>query len=134
MKKINYANRGIFLEKIINLSLQYWLQENKIIAFKQPTPIGIFKKNFFFKNKTNVDYHGMYKSRYFCFEAKMTRLLYFPLNNFSKHQLNYLKLIFKNQGISFVIIFFVKKKSYFAVNFEKIYQTINQNKKKLNYD
>ncbi len=40
-KNINYANRGMDLEDMINQSNTYYLSENRAVIYKKPTPIKI---------------------------------------------------------------------------------------------
>jgi recombination protein U len=129
-----FANRGMELEKIINNSLISWLQNDKILVFKQATAIGIHKKQYFFrKNLGTVDYHGLFKKQYFCFEAKSTEGKALRLNNLTKHQLNYLKITNNHGAISFIIIYFKMFQQLFIVDYLLIKHFLTQNKKTINY-
>jgi len=117
-KTINYKNRGMFLERIINESNQYYLQKDKAIIYKKPTPITINKVDY--KSRTDAvikeahfivpsttDYNGIYKGKYIDFEAKETKsLTSFPLSNIHKHQIDHLKKIYEHGGIGFIIVRF----------------------------
>lgn len=114
-KTINYSNRGMFLESLINESNQYYLEKDIALIFKKPTPIGISEaiytergriiKNGYFKAPSTLDYNGIYKGKYIEFEAKETKSrTSFPLANFHEHQLKYLKRVLQHGGICFVII------------------------------
>ena len=40
-KEINYKNRGMDLENLINEACKYYLEHNLAVIYKKPTPIGI---------------------------------------------------------------------------------------------
>lgn len=112
---VNYANRGMNLESLINESNCYYDEKNKALINKKPTPIGISEaiytnkgrviKNGFFKAPSTLDYNGIYKGKYIEFEAKESQnKTSFPLANFHEHQLIYLKRVLEHGGICFVII------------------------------
>ena len=114
-KSINYSNRGMFLESLINESNQYYQEKDIALIFKKPTPIGISEaiytdrgrviKNGYFKAPSTLDYNGIYKGKYIEFEAKETKsTTSFPLANFHEHQLKYLKRVLQHGGICFVIV------------------------------
>lgn len=114
-KPVNYANRGMNLEALINESNNYYSEKDIALINKKPTPIGISKaiytekgrviKGGFFKAPSTLDYNGVYKGKYVEFEAKETQnKTAFPLANFHEHQLTYLKRVLRHQGICFVII------------------------------
>ncbi len=114
-KVINYANRGMDLEEYINESNEYYLEVDKALIYKKPTPIGISKASYtskgrvinegYFLAPSTLDYNGIYRACYIEFEAKETKLkTAFPLANFHEHQLKHIKRVIKHGGIVFVII------------------------------
>lgn len=137
---INYSNRGMDLEKEINLSNEYY-RDNKIAyIYKKPTPIkvvdvdypnrkeAIIKKAFFEKPST-TDYNGLYKGKYIDFEAKETlSTTSFPLSNIHKHQIQHIRDILSQDGICFLIVRFVKKNITFFLTGEDFISFID------NYD
>ena len=64
-KAINYSNRGMDLEELINETNEYYLEKDKALIFKKPTPIGISEavytprgriiKNGYFKSPSTLD-------------------------------------------------------------------------------
>ena len=82
-KKTSYSNRGMDLEELINETNKYYLEIDKAIIYKKPTPIGIDKVCYdnnskiitkaYFKEPSTLDYNGLYKGRYVEFEAKETK-------------------------------------------------------------
>ena len=114
---INYGNRGMHLEEAINLTNNYYLDNNIAVIYKKPTPIQIIKldtKNgritdAFFKSPSTTDYNGIYKGKYVDFEAKQTQnKTSFPLANIGKHQVEHLKRVKEQGAIAFVIISFTQ--------------------------
>ena len=118
-KNITYDNRGMGLEDDINLTNQYYIDNNIAFIYKKPTPIQVIKvdysknsaiiKEAYFKEPSTTDYNGLYKGKYIDFEAKETNSkTSFPIKNIHKHQINHIKNIYENGGISFLIIRFNK--------------------------
>ncbi len=114
-KQLIYKNRGMDLENMINRSNQYYLDTDKAVIYKKPTPIGVVKVAFkdnhkiidrgYFKEQSTLDYNGLYKGKYLDFEAKVTKnKTSFPLNNIHAHQIEHMKKVIKHGGISFLII------------------------------
>ena len=113
---LSSANRGMDLEKEINLSNEYYKSHDICLITKRPTPINIVKVDYskgakithaYFEEQSTTDYNGVYKSRYIDFEAKNTKnKTSFPLNNITKHQIEHLKKVIYHGGIAFFIINF----------------------------
>lgn len=113
-KFINYANRGMDLENLINEANDYYLKENQAIIYKKPTPVDIKKITYkgkteyiegVLKQKSTLDYVGVYKGKYLDFDAKSTKSkTSFALSNIHNHQLKHIERIIDNGGISFLII------------------------------
>lgn len=111
---INYKNRGMDLEELINEACTYYLEKDIAIIYKKPTPIGIVEvdyknnaqiKKAYFKEPSTLDYNGIYVGKYVEFDAKDCHSkTSFPLNNIHAHQLTHLKRIIKHGGICFLII------------------------------
>lgn len=127
-----YANRGMFLEAIINYTIEMINNEKRALIFKQ-NPVISNNKNGKFMEKSNVDYHGIYKGKYLCFEAKSTKNLILPWSNFKSHQLDYLENAFNLGATSFIIIYFWQFDEYFLVFWEQL-RNIKLNKKRLSYE
>ena len=96
-KTVNYSNRGMDLEELINLSNEYYLQEDIAVIYKKPTPITIVDASFdthgrvitkaYFKEPSTLDYNGIYRGKYVDFDAKVTKSkTSFPLSNLHEHQ------------------------------------------------
>ena len=113
---LSSANRGMNLENEINISNDYYRDNNICLITKRPTPINIVKVDYskgakithaYFEEQSTTDYNGVYRSRYIDFEAKNTKnKTSFPLNNITKHQIEHLKRVLFHGGIAFFIINF----------------------------
>ncbi|MCF6137538.1 Holliday junction resolvase RecU [Alkalihalobacillus berkeleyi] len=114
----SYANRGMTFEEDINHSNSYYLQSGKSVIHKKPTPVQIVSvdypkrsaaviKEAYFKQPSTTDYNGVYRGKYIDFEAKETRnKTSFPLTNFHQHQIDHMKRVIKQDGISFILVHF----------------------------
>jgi recombination protein U len=138
-KPINYANRGMDLESIINDTNNYLLDKDIAIIYKKPTPIGIvdtcFKNNkkiitkAYFASPSTLDYNGLYKGKYIEFDAKSTEnKTSFPLSNIHEHQILHIKNIIKHQGIVFLII--QMNNNFYLLNGIDLIDFINNNDRK----
>ena len=116
-KPTDYKNRGMNLEKDINDSNNYYIEQDKAYIYKKPTPIKLVKVDYkknkiteaYFDTPSTTDYNGIYKGKYIDFEAKETvNTKGFPLGNIHKHQIKHLRNIDKENGISFLIVRFTK--------------------------
>ena len=110
-----YGNRGMTLEAEINDSNKYYLDTNRAVIYKKPTPVKVVKQvNYkivdgYFEKPSTTDYNGLYKKQYIDFEAKETKHnKSFPLNNIQIHQINHIRNILNHGGICFLIVRFTK--------------------------
>ena len=139
---ISYGNRGMSLEDDINATNEFYRSIDRAIIYKKPTPITISKVIYnsnkekviteaYFKIPSTTDYNGIYKSKYIDFEAKETKLKYFPLINIHKHQIEHLKKVYEHGAIAFLIVRFtslnetfyldIKDLTYYLDNIKKSY-------------
>lgn len=142
-KQTNYANRGMGLEHDLNDSNLYYLDHDKAIIYKKPTPITISKvdypsrleaviKEAYFKTPSTTDYNGIYRGKYIDFEAKETKLSSFPISNIHKHQIKHLEKIINHGGIGFIIVrFIVQNKTYLLEGYKLIDFIENSNRKSI---
>ena len=114
-KIINYANRGMDFEDCINDSNAYYLDVNRALIYKKPTPIGISKASYtshgrridegYFLAQSTLDYNGLYRGCYIEFEAKETKQkTSFPLANIHEHQILHIRKVLEHGGIVFLLI------------------------------
>lgn len=137
----NYGNRGMELEKELNDSNKYYLENNIAFIYKKPTPIKITKteykktgkiiKEAFFDSPSTTDYNGLYNGKYIDFEAKeTTSKTSFPLANIHKHQINHIRNINNNGGICFLIVRFTTLNETYLLPSYNFLNYIDSNKKK----
>lgn len=115
---IKYGNRGMDLEYFINLANEFYLDTDRAVIYKKPTPIGLIDvdykkgeiKKAYFKEKSTFDYNGIYRGKYIDFEAKESHIhTSFPLSNIHPHQIEHLKRVLRHGGIAFLIIYIANK-------------------------
>ena len=107
------ANQGMGLEEMINKTNAYYLNNNIAFVNKRPTSIKVIKTSSkytiteaVFEAPSTLDYVGVCDGHYLDFEAKETKNKKgFPLSNIANHQINAMKAIIKQKGISFAIIY-----------------------------
>ena len=114
------------LESDINLSNEWYRDQDIAVITKRPTPINIVKVDYsrgaritdaYFEKQSTTDYNGVYKGRYIDFEAKNTKSkTSFPLSNIEKHQIDHLKRVIKHGGIAFFIIQFQTRQEVYLLD------------------
>lgn len=112
--EIRKDNRGMYFETLLNRTNDFYRETNVCLVYKKPTPIKIIKTKgnkiieAAFLQKSTTDYNGVYKGQYIDFEAKMTDNDYILKQNIKKHQQEHLTRVQLHEGISFLLIFFLK--------------------------
>lgn len=132
--KIN-INRGMYLETIINNSIDYYEFHSIAIFRKQFVPIKIKAINENevigkLADKCDVDYYGIFKGYFIAIEAKQTKENYFDLSNLLEHQIEFLQKIDYLNGFSFIIIYFQKTNNFYLIDFQIFYKFKIKNKSK----
>ena len=135
---INYGNRGMSLEEDLNITNQYYLENDIAVIYKKPTPITINHvdypnrydaviTNAKFKIPSTTDYNGIYKGKYIDFEAKETaNKTSFPLANIHTHQIEHLRKIVKHGGIGFIIVNFSSLNRIFLLDAKELFKFLEQ--------
>lgn len=144
-KNIGYANRGMFLEHIINDANTYYLSKDIAVIYKKPTPIKILNVAYrsskttlidkaVFSETSTLDYNGVYKGKYIEFDAKECKnSTSFPLSNIKPHQIEHIKNIMRHNGIVFLIIFMNNK--FYLLKGDSLISFIgNNDRKSIPYD
>ncbi|PFL57687.1 Holliday junction resolvase RecU [Bacillus cereus] len=111
---MGYGNRGMAFELLLTNTCRMYKSANIGIINKRPTPVKVLKTNnkggitkSAWESKSTVDYDGVYKGRALYFEAKSTKeTTRFPLDNISRHQIDYLKDTLEHGAICFLLIEF----------------------------
>lgn len=114
--KNDTSRRGMSLERDINQSNQYYLDEQLANIHKKPTPITIVNVDYprrtaakiteaYFKVPSTTDYNGIYKSHYIDFEAKECHSkTSFPFSSIHTHQIKHLESVLQHGAIAFIIM------------------------------
>ena len=130
---IKTKSRGMLFEFELNKSNEYYLNTNKAVIYKKPTPIRIVKVEYpnrshakivegYYQTPSTTDYNGIYRGKYIDYEAKETENLSFSFKHISNHQVEHLKKIDSHGGIAFVIIFFKKVDKIFMIDIKPFYK------------
>ena len=139
-KNIGYANRGMFLEHIINNANTYYLSKDIAVIYKKPTPIKVLNVAYrsskttlidkaVFSETSTLDYNGIYKGKYIEFDAKECKnSTSFPLSNIKPHQIEHIKNIMRHNGIVFLIIFMNNK--FYLLKGDSLISFIGNNDRK----
>ncbi|MCR4610975.1 MAG: Holliday junction resolvase RecU [Lachnospiraceae bacterium] len=120
--------RGSFLEEMINKTNDIYKQNNLALIQKIPTPITPININpnnkqitlAYFEKKSTVDYIGAVQGIPVCFDAKECKNDTFPMHNIHEHQVEFMQDFIKQEGIAFIIIYYVKHELYYYLSFEEI--------------
>lgn len=134
-----YANKGMYIEELIEQSIKYYLANNICFIEKRYIPIKIIKK---FGNliegkllsKSYVDYVGLIDGKYITFESKQTDEEKFMLNQIKEHQLEHLNLISRLNGYGFLILHFYCNDKTFLIPYNKIEDWISKKIKSIKID
>lgn len=137
-KPVSYAKRGMNLESLINEANKYYLDNDIAVIYKKPTPVEIKKVSYkgkteyiegILREKSTLDYTGVYKGYYLDFDAKSSKSkTSFPLSNIHKHQLLHIDRVLKHKGISFLII--EMNDRFFILDGNVLIKFVNNNDRK----
>lgn len=137
---LNAANRGMSFENDINITNQYYKDNNIAIITKRPTPINVVKVDYsrgslitkaYFEKQSTTDFNGVYKGRYIDFEAKsVDSKSSLPLSNISSHQISHLQSVISHGGIAFFLIEFRPINEVYLLSAQEFINFINNEKRK----
>ena len=117
--------RGSTLEELINQSNDRYREKKLALIQKIPTPITPINMDkehnhitlAYFDKKSTVDYIGVVQGIPVCFDAKETAVDTFPLQNIHKHQIEFMTNFEKQNGISFIILYFSSRDEFYYIPF-----------------
>lgn len=120
--------RGSHLEEIINRTNQKYKENNLALIQKIPTPITPVKIDSnsrhitlaYFEQKSTIDYIGAVQGIPVCFDAKECSVDTFSLQNVHEHQVEFMEQFEKQDGISFLLIFYSHKNKFYYLTFSKL--------------
>lgn len=117
--------RGSTLEEMINYTNEKYREKNLALVQKIPTPITpvrIDKESrhitlAYFEQKSTVDYIGVVQGIPVCFDAKECAKDTFALANIHEHQVNFMEQFERQDGISFILIYFSHREESYYLRF-----------------
>ena len=124
---VDFANRGMSFEKMINDTNDYYLGRGLAVIHKKPTPVQIVKVDYpqrsrakiveaYFRQASTTDYSGVFQGHYIDFEAKETRQKQsMPMKNFHAHQIEHMEQVLNQSGICFVLLHFSSLKETYLL-------------------
>lgn len=134
------ANKGMYIEQLMNRTIQYYQTNNIGHLEKRQIPMKILKhvnkKIVLAKliDKAKVDYFLYINKKYFEIECKQTQKDYFDLALIKKHQAKYLNEIRKINGEGLLIIYFELFEKIICISYKKLMALAQKiNRKKIKY-
>lgn len=136
---ISKAGRGMSLEDDLNKTNSFYLDVDRAVIFKKPTPIQVVGVSYPSRNKAKIteayyrqasttDYNGVYKGLPIDFEAKETvNKTSFPLAKLHKHQLDHLINVYRHGAIAFLLIRFSSLNETYLIMVESLMKFIKEN-------
>ncbi|MGN0341529.1 MAG: Holliday junction resolvase RecU [Roseburia sp.] len=120
--------RGSTFEEFINRTNEKYIEHGLALIQKIPTPItpiNIDKESrhitlAYFEQQSTVDYIGVVQGIPVCFDAKECHTDTFPLANIHEHQLLFMERFEKQQGISFLLIYFTNRDQFYYMRFSEM--------------
>ena len=120
--------RGSTLEDLVNHTNEYYLERGLALIQKIPTPITPVKIDkehrhitlAYFDQVSTVDYIGAVQGIPVCFDAKECAADTFPLQNVHQHQVEFMERFEKQEGISFLLIFYAKADLLYYMRFQEL--------------
>ena len=120
--------RGSTLEDFINRTNERYLEQGLALIQKIPTPITPVRMDkehrqitlAYFEQRSTVDYIGAVQGIPVCFDAKECRTDSFPLHNIHEHQVEFMENFEKQDGISFLIIYYSTRNELYYMRFQEM--------------
>ena len=120
--------RGSTLEDMVNRTNEWYLEKNLALMQKIPTPITPVRMDkehrqitlAYFDQRSTIDYIGAVQGIPVCFDAKECATDTFPIQNIHEHQIEFMREFEKQDGISFIIIYFSSRDEFYYVPFSHI--------------
>jgi recombination protein U len=144
---ISKARRGMSLEDDLNKTNSFYLDVDRAVIFKKPTPIQVVEVSYPARNKAKIteayyrqasttDYNGVYKGLPIDFEAKETvNKTSFSLAKLHKHQLDHLITVYRHGAIAFLLIRFSSLDETYLIMVESLMSFLkNHDRQSIPYD
>lgn len=143
---LSHMGRGMSLESDINVSNEYYIEVNRALIHKKPTPIQVVRVDYprrssakiveaYYKTPSTTDYNGIYRGRAIDFEAKETKnRTIFTFKAIHPHQIKHLEKVLLHGGIGFIIIRFTCHNETYLLDAKYMIDAYNnETKKSLTY-
>lgn len=133
-RPVTTGKRGQILESDLNQTNRVYLERQKAVIHKKPTPITLVNVDYparskakiteaYFKTPSTTDYNGVYKGRAIDFEAKETASsTSFSLSNLHPHQIEHLRQVLHHGAIAFLILRFTGLEETYLIPAEHLLQ------------
>ncbi len=120
--------RGSTLEDLINHTIERLKEDGLALVQKVPTPITPIRIDkatrhitlAYFDQKSTVDYLGVVQGIPVCFDAKECAEDTFPLANIHAHQVDFMTEFERQQGVSFLILFFTSRQEFYYMSYSEM--------------
>ena len=120
--------RGSTLEDMVNRTNERYLEQELALIQKIPTPITPVRMDkehrqitlAYFEQRSTVDYIGAVQGIPVCFDANGCNADTFPLQNIHEHQIIFMENLEKQQGISFLLIYYTARNEMYYMRFEEV--------------
>jgi recombination protein U len=136
---LSKARRGMSLEDDLNKTNSYYLDVDRAVIFKKPTPIQVVEVSYPARNKAKIteayyrqasttDYNGVYKGLPIDFEAKETvNKTSFSLAKLHKHQLDHLINVHRHGATAFLLIRFSTLDETYLIMISSLIRFLGEN-------
>lgn len=126
--------RGSTLEDMINYTNEYYREKKLALVQKIPTPIKPLKIDkdssqialAYFEKDSTVDYIGTVQGIPVCFDAKECATDTFSMQNIHEHQYKFMSDFEEQNGISFLIIYFKERNSFYYMRFKELKEYVDR--------
>lgn len=142
-----HTGRGMSLEQDLNDSNTYYMECNRALIHKKPTPVQVVKVDYpkrtsakiveaYYKTPSTTDYNGIYRNKAIDFEAKETKSkTSFPFKSIHPHQIEHLKKVLFHGGVGFLILRFTSFDETYLIDAKVMIDSYeNSSRKSLAYE
>jgi len=131
-KSSSKKRRGMALEKLVDEANRFYLEHDKAIIHKKPTPIQTVNVDYparekakiteaYYRKPSTTDYNGIYKGFYIDFDVKETsHKTSYALKNIHEHQIEHLSRVKRHGGLTFILIHVKREDAFFLLPFERL--------------
>ncbi|WP_165983123.1 Holliday junction resolvase RecU [Macrococcus brunensis] len=134
IKNRKNANKGKYLENLIDISNKQYLAKGVAHITNIPTPTKVKWSEgeitgAYHSGKSTVDFIGVFDGMFVAFDAKETTKNYLPFKAIRQHQADYLISITKYGGLGFILVLFREVNELYMISiqeFKELQETINR--------